>query len=568
MPYILYKSNGQKLVTVPDGSIESASTDLTFVGKNYAGYGEIQNQNLVKLLENFSNSKQPTKPLAGQMWYDTTSKKIKLYDGTRFKPLQNFDSSIKVPTDNSKGDLWFNEDEQRLYLYNGTKFLLIGPQDSDFAGVALIPSSAVTDNALTKYILKFTIADAFDTVIPAVVSRDEFTPNTVDTLYSENFSIVKKGISLPGASATTGDSTSRDFYFWGTAATSLGMVEKTTGNYHRAEDYLLSSTFTNALASGFAISNDAGVIVGSGNTFRFHADTGQNQGKITGVNATSISFNLQYNNTTTNVFTINGNNIVPNTTLGVNLGASYAKFNNIYVNTVTSTVSYSNTYTGQLVGDVHATNGIRVLDNGTDGTNASFTGTLYGRVVNPISNTVAVDVSAATTIFNGVFTGAINGNVITTLIAASPNSSDSNTGQIRGQWSLVGSSTLSATYADLAERYAADAVYESGTVLIIGGEKEVTISTTYADTRVAGIVSKNPAYKMNSEAGTDETHPYIALKGRVPCKVVGNIKKGDLLVTSLVAGYATSANGNYPDAVIGKALEDHSEGFGVIEVKI
>ena len=126
----------------------------------------------------------------------------------------------------------------------------------------------------------------------------------------------------------------------------------------------------------------------------------------------------------------------------------------------------------------------------------------------------------------------------------------------------------SAIYADIAERYAADAVYEPGTVLVIGGDKEVTISTTYADTRVAGIVSKNPAYMMNSEAGNDETHPYIALKGRVPCQVIGPIVKGDLLVTSAHPGYATVANGDCSGAIIGKALEDHSEGFGVIEVKV
>jgi len=125
-----------------------------------------------------------------------------------------------------------------------------------------------------------------------------------------------------------------------------------------------------------------------------------------------------------------------------------------------------------------------------------------------------------------------------------------------------------AQYADLAERYEADAVYDEGTVLVIGGEKEVTISTTYADTRVAGIVSKNPAYMMNSEAGTDKTHPYIALKGRVPCKVMGNISRGDLLVTSTFAGYATVADGNYPGAIIGKALGSQSNGFGVIEVLV
>jgi hypothetical protein len=127
----------------------------------------------------------------------------------------------------------------------------------------------------------------------------------------------------------------------------------------------------------------------------------------------------------------------------------------------------------------------------------------------------------------------------------------------------------SALYADIAERYEADAVYEPGTVLVLGGDKEVTISTIQGDTSVAGIVSTNPAYMLNSEAGTDETHPYIALKGRVPCKVLGAISKGDLLVTSNMPGYACTIG---PDdstaAVIGKALEDFAGPFGVIEVKV
>lgn len=132
---------------------------------------------------------------------------------------------------------------------------------------------------------------------------------------------------------------------------------------------------------------------------------------------------------------------------------------------------------------------------------------------------------------------------------------------------VINATATSAYYADLAERYESDAEYEVGTVLVIGGEKEVTVTKTYADTRVAGIVSKNPAYMMNAEAGTDATHPYIALKGRVLCKVVGPISKGDLLVTSAHEGYA--AAGRAVGAVIGKALESHEDqGFGVIEVLI
>jgi hypothetical protein len=88
------------------------------------------------------------------------------------------------------------------------------------------------------------------------------------------------------------------------------------------------------------------------------------------------------------------------------------------------------------------------------------------------------------------------------------------------------------------------------------------------DTRVAGIVSTNPAFKLNSDAGTDKTHPYIALKGRVPCKVQGYIKKGDLIVTSSTPGYGIAASSVFGGAIIGKALGTQSEGFGIIEVLV
>jgi len=133
---------------------------------------------------------------------------------------------------------------------------------------------------------------------------------------------------------------------------------------------------------------------------------------------------------------------------------------------------------------------------------------------------------------------------------------------------VVNATATAAYYADLAERYEADAVYEEGTVLVIGGEKEVTTTNQFADTRVAGIVSKTPAYMMNSAAGSDETHPYIALKGRVPCKVLGYVKKGDLIVTSSTPGYGCAASSVSAGAVIGKALGSQSEGLGIIEVLV
>jgi hypothetical protein len=134
---------------------------------------------------------------------------------------------------------------------------------------------------------------------------------------------------------------------------------------------------------------------------------------------------------------------------------------------------------------------------------------------------------------------------------------------------LFSGTATSARYADLAERYEADAVYEIGTVLVFGGDKEITTTTQMNDTRVAGVVSTNPAYMMNSEAGTDETHPYVALAGRVPCKVVGRVKKGDMLTTSATPGYACKAIDPKLGSIIGKALENKDYGeAGVIEVAV
>jgi len=130
--------------------------------------------------------------------------------------------------------------------------------------------------------------------------------------------------------------------------------------------------------------------------------------------------------------------------------------------------------------------------------------------------------------------------------------------------------TLTATtarYADLAERYEADAQYDAGTVVVFGGDKEISMANGEYDHRVAGVISSAPAYMMNSEAGDDSTHPYVALTGRVPCKVTGSIKKGDLLVTSAMAGHAMAGEAK-AGHMIGKAMEDFDGETGVIEVLV
>ena len=128
----------------------------------------------------------------------------------------------------------------------------------------------------------------------------------------------------------------------------------------------------------------------------------------------------------------------------------------------------------------------------------------------------------------------------------------------------------SAQYADLAEKYLADEEYEPGTVLIIGGDAEVTACEKYRDSRLAGVVSTNPAYLMNTNL-EGENVVELALMGRVPCKVTGLINKGDLLTTSSTKGVATVYNSSdyIPGTIIGKALESYSDSsVGVIEILV
>ena len=144
---------------------------------------------------------------------------------------------------------------------------------------------------------------------------------------------------------------------------------------------------------------------------------------------------------------------------------------------------------------------------------------------------------------------------------------DATAGTIQGNWSLVGASKLQATYADLAEFYEGDQEYEPGTVLVFGGDKEVTTTVQMNDTRSAGVVTTNPAYVMNAEQPGVKV--CLALAGRVPCRVVGRVKKGDMLTTSATAGYAMKANDPKLGSVIGKALEDKDYGeAGVIQVAV
>ena len=184
--------------------------------------------------------------------------------------------------------------------------------------------------------------------------------------------------------------------------------------------------------------------------------------------------------------------------------------------------------------------------------NAVAGGNVSGTVANA---TYAITAGSTTTVTTG---GSVTTTTITTGATATA-------GTITGNWSLGAGSKLNATYADLAECYKADAYYEAGTVLEFGGMNEVTLASDSTN-RVAGVVSTNPAYVMNSQCA-GEYIVQLALQGRAPCKVRGNVRKGDMMVSG-GDGFARPSASPLMGTVIGKSLEDFTGTSGVIEVAV
>ena len=497
MAYTVNKTNNSaspNQYTVQDGVVNS-QTDLSFIGKGYAGYGESIAENFLHLLENFSNTTQPTKPIEGQLWWDSTNGKLKVYNGTAFQTAGgSAPYQATAPSGLSQGDMWIDSDTGQLYFYNGSSSILVGPPSSTgttngFTYDTILDSSDANQN-ITKWFN--------DGNLIAIISEDEFTPKSSIT----GFATIKKGITL--STAISGNK------FQGTAsdADSLGGVA--------AANYLRSNA--NDTTSGtLSVANDGGVIVGADSDLTITVDgTGANISNT--IADTDITFKVNDGGVTKTVMTLDG----ANARVGIGTTTPSAT---VDVNGTIKATNIETAVTGALTGDV---------TGNISGTGASSLGTLA------------------------------MGDTLTSKNILPDATTSYDIGSSSKKYNTVYAKATSAQYADLAEIYESDAEYEVGTVVIFGGEKEITVSSMGADTRVAGVISENPAYLMNSEA----TGQAVALQGKVPCKVVGTINKGDMLVThSQHPGVARKGNDPKVGTVIGKALEEYnSTEIGTINI--
>jgi len=240
MAYNVNKTDGTLLTTVVDGTVDNTSADISLVGRKFSNYGEVLNENLIKILESFANTTAPDNPLEGQVWYDKLEGRLKVYTGTTFKPTGGPLVEESQPQGLVKGDLWMDSLNNQLYFYDGVDLGLAGPIYTSAQGKhGWIVETLVDSNDNGRAVTKLFVND----LLVGILSRFAFTPKTAIT----GFASIKVGLNF--STNVTG------LKLHGTAASADTIAGIDPGNFLRAD---IASTSQAQLS----IQNDAGLVIG------------------------------------------------------------------------------------------------------------------------------------------------------------------------------------------------------------------------------------------------------------------------------------------------------------------
>ena len=540
MAYNITQTNGTALISggLADGTIDNTTTSLTLVGKNYPGYGTFLNQNVVRIVENFANGSSPTGPLPGQLWWDTSTKLININTATikgsasqAFKPLATMSASATAPNNPVTGEQWWDTGNLQLKVYNGTSWTTVGPAATSATGNSgAIPDTIVaTSPSATYVVLKMYV----DNILIALYSKESSFTTAVT-----GFSTIKPGLNLSTALANNG--------FQGNATAALNMI--VSGATVPASSFLRNDQ-SGTVNGSLSVTNDTGLKAGVASDFEATISSGD----VTLRNVTNNKdLILSVKKATVNTPFLKGNatsglaEMYANPTAG---SPGYTVATKNYVDTVLGGGTGLTTFTANVNPSANVTYTLGNVTNRWSNviSQTSFTGNLFSANVDTTRANVA-DIY----IGNSVFPTA--GNVV-------------NLGSNGMRFNTIYGVSLQAQYADLAERFASDSAYPAGTVVALGGVEEITAASDALSEDVFGVISTRAAYLMNSSAGSDATHPPVAVNGRVPVRVVGKIKKGDRLVA---AGNGLAKSGSKseitPWNVIGRSLENkQDDGVGTVE---
>lgn len=245
MSYKINTTDGRLLVDLVDGRSDAETTDLTLVGRNFIGYGEAFNENFVKLLENFASVSQPENPLTGQLWYDKSDGRLKVYNGLQFRSTDTTVVSSTQPV-MLAGDIWVDSTRKQIYFSDGTATILAGPIYTDLQGESGFRVDSILDRfGVLKTVLKIVIGED----VVAIVSKEKFTAATAEPGFGREIEI---GINIHSDYA--------NFRFFGTSLSTTQLVGP-TGQVFTTDSFL--KTDQNNVSSGsLYINNNAGVTAG------------------------------------------------------------------------------------------------------------------------------------------------------------------------------------------------------------------------------------------------------------------------------------------------------------------
>jgi len=250
MAYQINKTDGTVVATVADGQVDNISTDITLIGKNYSGFGEALNENFVKLLENFSSTSRPEHPIKGQIWFDATENKLKVYSGTAFVPVSSATISSTQPSTLGVGDLWFNDVAKQLYFFDGTNTILLGPAYSESQSLSGLRVSSILDTLNQTRVITSLYNNG---ILLGIFAKDSFTPKNA----IEGFS----GDIIPGFNQ--GTLSGLKFNVTTTNSEKLGNVTAIT--YARKDT-------SNSFEGQIRVNSDLGIVFGAGDQGNFTVD--------------------------------------------------------------------------------------------------------------------------------------------------------------------------------------------------------------------------------------------------------------------------------------------------------
>jgi len=531
MSYIITTTAGATLTTLADDTVNTTSTSLSLVGKNYAGYGIFLNENFVQLLENFSNSNSPKAPLTGQLWYDSTNTLIKFYTGSIWKPLHTSAASPTAPPGPVQGDLWWNTTTSQLSVYGGgtgsSAWVIIGPAYTSTAGTSGAIAETVYDTGNNPHIVVKLYVNSY--VVAIFNYGTAFSIPLTGSNAITGFSTISPGVTLISSASLSGaqfsgtannstyfNSLSSSQFLRSDAGSNNGTYTLGVGKLQAGSDLLIdpSATDVQIFSNGTGI-KDIGIYVNKGST------------QTKAINISGSSGITQF------FANVSSQYIIPTNDNQYTLGLSASRFANVFSVGVTTTNAYT--------ANVYATN----LNT---------------------TNIIGSSLSMATGTLSGALTVNTGGG-INAIINGASGSGVGNIGTAANPFNTVFARATSAQYADVAERFEADVPMAPGTVVELGGIKEITQAVQELSEAVFGVISTLPGFLLNGTAGSDDTHPAVAVNGRVPVRVIGRVNKGDRLV-SAGRGLARAALRSEMTAfnVIGRALEDKTtDGEGMIE---